>query len=69
MCLVCQKPGRRLHTDAYGAALDDQGQFCSFECRARWERNEYTHPAWCQCVSCIARKDRERAAGQVPKAS
>lgn len=61
MCLVCGKPGQRLHWDSYGAALDDQGQFCSFECRAKWERGEYVHPKFCQCVTCIRKIDEAKA--------
>lgn len=53
MCVVCDAPGRRLHWDSYGAAVDDQGEFCSVECRRRWDRNDYDHQPSCQCVTCL----------------
>lgn len=62
-CIVCEKaPARRLRWDRYGAALDDQGLFCSHECEAKYSDPNRVHRAGCQCVTCIARIDRERAA-------
>lgn len=63
-CVTCGTPhaGERLTTDGYGAAVDDQGQFCSPACKDNFMRpGVQVHGDRCQCVTCVRDRDQRRA--------